>query len=168
MKLPTAMTSHLRTLRFVNLISLCLLSGLFPGCSPENEQSEISENQKEDIHRLLEDQVEAWNTGDLETFMDGYLNSPELTFVSGGTLLRGWAATLERYQRRYQSGDAEMGQLRFADVQTQVTGPTDAWVRGQYHLTFSEGRTGSGRFTLIFKRVDGSWRIIHDHTSSDE
>jgi ketosteroid isomerase-like protein len=27
--------------------------------------------------------------------------------------------------------------------------------------------TGSGPFTLVLQRIDGAWKIVHDHTSSD-
>ena len=32
---------------------------------------------------MLDDQAQAWNRGDLEGYMAGYLHSPELTFASG-------------------------------------------------------------------------------------
>jgi beta-aspartyl-peptidase (threonine type) len=35
------------------------------------------------IHKVIEDQQAAWNRRDLEGFMAGYWNSPELTFFSG-------------------------------------------------------------------------------------
>jgi len=37
-----------------------------------------------EIHAVLDRQVEAWNRRDLEEFMSGYWNSPDLTFFSGG------------------------------------------------------------------------------------
>ena len=52
-------------------------------------------------------QVAAWNRGDLDGFMAGYWKSPDLVFFSNGTRTRGWQATLERYQKRYQAEGTE-------------------------------------------------------------
>ena len=35
---------------------------------------------------------------------------------------------------------------------------------GKWELTLSKETVG-GRYTLIMKRMDDDWRIIHDHTS---
>ena len=47
-----------------------------------------AENAKDtgpaEIRAALTDQQAAWNRGDLDAFMAGYWNSPDLTFFSGG------------------------------------------------------------------------------------
>ena len=47
------------------------------------------------IRKVMQAQVDAWNHHDLEGFMAGYWNSPELTFFSGGTVSHGWQAALD-------------------------------------------------------------------------
>ncbi|NJM53727.1 MAG: hypothetical protein HC846_10260 [Blastocatellia bacterium] len=42
------------------------------------------EKAKLAIKKVMDEQVAAWNKADLEGFMRGYWNSPEMTFVSGG------------------------------------------------------------------------------------
>jgi beta-aspartyl-peptidase (threonine type) len=116
------------------------------------------------IRRVLDAQVEAWNKGDLETFMTGYWSSPELSFFSGGDKYRGWQATLDRYRKRYQSEGQEMGRLTFRELDIQVLGPDSALVRGRWQLVRSKDKPG-GLFTLIFRRFPEGWRIVHDHTS---
>src|SRR5262245_26884786 len=61
------------------------------------------------IRKVLDEQVVAWNKGDLEGFMAGYWNSPKLSFASGKDKTRGWQATFDRYKKRYQSEGREMG-----------------------------------------------------------
>ena len=118
-----------------------------------------------EIHALLDRQVEAWNRHDLEGFMAGYWDSPDLTFFSGGTTVAGWKSTLDRYHQRYQSNGAEMGQLDFSDLRIETLGPASAFVRGRWHLKLTAGEAG-GLFTLTLRKFDEGWRIIHDHTSS--
>src|SRR5262245_33219553 len=75
---------------------------------------------RKEIAKVLDDQVVAWNKGDLKAFMAGYWRSPDLTFYSGNTVLKGWDATLERYQKRYQGEGKEMGKLAFRDLDIQL------------------------------------------------
>jgi beta-aspartyl-peptidase (threonine type) len=120
------------------------------------------------VRALLDAQVEAWNRGDLEGFMAGYWRSPELVFCSGATVTRGWDATLDRYRKRYQAEGREMGTLRFDAIEVLVMGHDAAAARGAYRLRMKDGSEPNGLFTLLLRRLDGAWRIVHDHTSSAE
>lgn len=117
------------------------------------------------VRAVLDTQVEAWNRGDLEAFMVTYWNSPHLVFQSGATRTQGWEATRERYRRRYQAEGKEMGRLRFDDLEIQVVGHDAAFARGRWRLTMKDGSEPNGLFTLFLRRVDGAWKIVHDHTS---
>jgi ketosteroid isomerase-like protein len=124
-----------------------------------------AEAQKAAIRQLLEKQVDAWNRGDLEGFMAGYWNSPELTFFSGDKVTRGWQATLERYRRKYQGTGKEMGKLDFFDLQIEMLGPEAADVQGHWHLIMKNKQELGGLFTLILRKFPDGWKIVHDHTS---
>ena len=118
-----------------------------------------------DIRSVLDRQVQAWNSNDLEGFMHGYWRSPHLTFYSGGTTVSGWEETLGRYKQRYQGAGNEMGKLAFLDLKIELLGPGAAFVRGRFHLTMSSGESG-GLFTLTLRKFGDGWKIIHDHTST--
>ena len=120
------------------------------------------------IKHVLTVQQEAWNRHDLDGFMSGYWNSPDLTFFSGAKETRGWQATLERYRETYGSPGHAMGKLDFSDLRIEMLGPEAAFVRGTWHLTMPEGKNPEGKFTLIFRKFGDGWKIIHDHTSAGE
>jgi uncharacterized protein (TIGR02246 family) len=120
------------------------------------------------VRRLLEEQQQAWNRHDLEGFMSGYWNSPDLTFFSGAQQTAGWQGAIDRYRKNYQQAGKEMGRLEFRDLTIEPLGNEAAFVRGSYHLTMSDGKTPHGLFTLIFRKVPGGWKIVHDHTSAAE
>jgi ketosteroid isomerase-like protein len=120
------------------------------------------------VRGVLDAQVEAWNRGDLEGFMAGYWRSPDLVFCSGATVTKGWDETLARYRKRYQSEGREMGRLRFDGVEVIPLGGDAALARGAFRLRTSDGKEPHGLFTLLLRRLDGAWRIVHDHTSSGE
>ena len=119
---------------------------------------------KSAIRKVLDEQVSAWNRGDLPRFMKGYWQSPDLSFFSGNNKTAGWEATLERYRKKYQGEKKEMGQLTFKDLSIDVLGTDLALVRGRFELRMKDG-SPTGLFTLIFKKLPAGWRIIHDHTS---
>ncbi len=119
------------------------------------------------IRQVLQSQVDAWNHHDLDAFMAGYWNSPELTFFSGATVTRGWQPTLDRYRKKYQSPGSEMGKLEFQDLQVEMLGPKSAFVRGKFLLTLSDGKQPHGLFTLVFRQFPEGWHIIHDHSSGE-
>src|SRR5437899_6906193 len=69
---------------------------------PQNEEAleQLRADAEEGIKHMLVSQIEAWNHGQIEGFMQGYWRSPDLTFYSGGTVTKGWEPTLQRYRQR--------------------------------------------------------------------
>jgi beta-aspartyl-peptidase (threonine type) len=117
------------------------------------------------LRTMLNEQTAAWNRGDLETFMQGYWHSPDVTFFSGDTVIKGWEPTLARYRSRYQSEGKEMGKLSFSDENIDMLTADAAVVTARWHLVMSDGKKLEGLTTLLCKRMKGGWRIVHDHSS---
>lgn len=117
----------------------------------------------EDVRQVLDEQTAAWNRGDIGGFMRGYWNSPELIFVSGNNVTKGWQPTLDRYQKNYDSRE-KMGALSFSELETIVTSKDSAIVLGRFTLVRQSDKP-TGMFTLNFRRFKEGWRIILDHTS---
>jgi len=115
------------------------------------------------IRKLLDDQVAAWNRGDVVAFMEGYWKSPQTTFSGASGVLRGWQAVLERYRRQYPDR-AAMGRLSFSDLEISLLAPNAALVLGHWQLEHAQDRP-SGVFTLVLRKLPEGWRIVHDHTS---
>ncbi len=116
-----------------------------------------------EIRKVLDAQVMAWNNGDIDGFMRGYWNSPDLVFVSGANVTRGWQPTIERYKKTYDSR-AKMGTLTFSDLEVDVLSKDSATVLGSWALA-REKDNPEGKFTLIFRKFRDGWKIVHDHTS---
>jgi uncharacterized protein (TIGR02246 family) len=128
----------------------------------------VSANETIAITSILRAQQDAWNRHDLEAFMSGYWNSPDLTFFSGGRENHGWQQAFDHYRAAYTSPGHDMGKLEFANLRVESLGPDAAFVRGEYHLTMPDGKTPHGLFTLILRKFPDGWKIIHDHSSSAE
>jgi ketosteroid isomerase-like protein len=121
------------------------------------------EKIKSDVRKVMDEQVAAWNAGDIDGFMKGYWNSPQMTFVSGNNVTKGWQPTLERYKKSYDSR-AKMGVLSFSDLEITVTSKDSAVVLGRFTLVRDADKP-TGMFTLNFRKFKDSWKIILDHTS---
>ncbi len=116
------------------------------------------------IWQVLHRQTYAWNKGDIEGFMEGYWQSDELVFTSGGRIRRGWQATLDSYKANYRK--ETMGQLTFDDLEIVLTADNEAVVVGRWRLDGLKTKPQGG-FTLVFRKFLEGWRIIRDHTTSD-
>ena len=140
---------------------ILLLMALF---IPLRAQAQPSSTE---IEAVLRQQQAAWNRHDLEAFMAGYWNSQELTFF-GTKKTSGWQATRDRYRQTYQGTGHEMGKLEFSDLKIEPLAADAAFVRGNWKLTLSDGKTPHGLFTLVFRRFPEGWKIVHDHTTQEE
>ena len=56
----------------------------------------LAQNDEQEIRKILNDQVQAWNRGDIDGFMKGYWNSDSTVFNSGGNAQRGYKDVLAR------------------------------------------------------------------------
>jgi ketosteroid isomerase-like protein len=152
-------------------IALLRLSGvvmLISVCVVAQNPTAASDASESAVEHVLHAQQEAWNRHDLEGFMSGYWNSPELTFFSAAKEQDGWQATLDRYRATYTAPGREMGKLEFSHLRIEMLGPDAAFVRGAWQLTMSDGKTPHGLFTLVFRKFPDGWKIVHDHTSAAE
>jgi beta-aspartyl-peptidase (threonine type) len=122
------------------------------------------QNHRAAITKILDAQQKAWNQGDVDTFLEGYWHSPELTFSGSSGIARGWDGVLARYKKNYPDRLA-MGQLDFSDLEFRFLGADNALVLGHWHLARTNRDIG-GVFSLVWQRFPEGWRIIHDHTSA--
>ena len=109
-----------------------------------------------------------WNRGDLDAFVSDYLPSDSTTFVGGSGLLRGPAAIRASYAPLF-TGRVVRDSLSFAILDVDPVAPGVVNLIGQYTLARRVGSrdsvTARGPTSLLVRRVDGRWRLVHDHSS---
>ena len=130
------------------------------------EAQAAAKDPSSEIRAVLSAQQAAWNRGDLQAFLEGYWNSPELTFAGSDGIVRGYDGLLERYRKSYPD-QAHRGELEFSQLEIRPLGSDFALVLGRWHLKRQIGDAG-GVFSLVFHRFPVGWRIIHDHTSAQK
>ncbi len=137
------------------LFSLCFITSL-SFCSAQN-------NTAAAITKTLYAQQTSWNNGDLEDFMQPYWQNDSLMFIGKSGITYGWQHTLDNYKKGYPNKDA-MGKLEFTILKITQLSSHDASVIGKWHLTRTIGDVG-GYFTLLWKKINGKWVIVQDHSS---
>jgi uncharacterized protein (TIGR02246 family) len=121
------------------------------------------EKVKMAIRKVMDEQIAAWNNGDIDGFMQGYWKSEQLIFVSGDNVRRGWQTVTDNYKKSYNTRE-KMGVLSFNDLEINILSKDSATVLGRWKVE-TKPTNAQGRFTLIFRKFKEGWRIIHDHTS---
>ena len=115
------------------------------------------------IKQALNEQIEAWNQGNLERFMKTYWENDSLMFIGKGGIKYGWNNTLTNYKKNYPDTIA-MGKLSFDILKISRLSPEYFYVVGKWHLQRSIGDL-NGHYDLLFRKINGKWVIIADHSS---
>lgn len=117
------------------------------------------------VTELLSMQSDAWNKGDIDKFLTGYVNSTEISFVSAESEVWGYEALRDRYVKKYGDNKTTMGELSFGDLKIQNLGADNALCIGHWHLKRDGKDPLNGIFSLVVVRTKSGWKILHDHTS---
>ncbi len=124
----------------------------------------FAQNKEEQaIRTILSNQTNAWNKGDLASFMIGYWENDSLVYVGKNGPTYGYATTLNNYQKNYPD-TSHMGKLKFELLSFKPLNKDHYFVLGKFYLTRTVGNA-SGYFTLLFKKINGVWKVIADHSS---
>ncbi len=118
---------------------------------------------EQQILSVLSKQTAAWNQGDFDQFMVGYLHTDSLMFIGKSGIIYGYAATLSNYKKSYSGAD-KMGKLSFEILHLKKLGRKHYLVVGKWSLKRTAGDVG-GYYTLTFEKQNNGWVIVADHSS---
>jgi len=115
------------------------------------------------ILKVLENQRQGWNKGDMDNYMQGYWKNDSLLFVGKNGPTYGWQKTLDNYKKGYPDKSA-MGFLTFGIKKVEFLAKDKAFVLGSWNLK-REKDEPKGYFTLLLRKIDGEWKVVVDHSS---
>lgn len=110
----------------------------------------------------MDAQEKAWNNGDIKGFMAHYWHSDSLKFIGSKGITYGWQKTLDNYLKGYPTKEA-MGVLKFTVIEASQLSKSSVYIIGKWEL--QKEKPAGGHFTLLWKKIDGQWVIVADHTS---
>lgn len=118
---------------------------------------------------MMANSARSWNRGDLDAFLEDYAPGDAPTFVTPRTLLRGRTAIRGVYAARFAPGavrDSLSFELQDVDViDTDVTHVIATYILARRLTDGRDSVTSKGPTSLLMRRIDGRWRIVHDHSS---
>lgn len=126
---------------------------------------DLKGGDEKELLQVLSDQQKAWNRGRLDLFMETYWKSDRLSYFSGNTVIKGWQALQDRYEKRYRGTGESLGQVSFSELKVEKLGPAHALIKGRWKLIREGEDPLGGLFSLVLRRFDDGWKITHDHTS---
>lgn len=132
-------------------------------CSAQSKSDRSADGDEIAIRQLLDAQTQAWNLGDINSFMKTYWQSDSLMFIGKSGVTYGWTNTLNNYKKNYPDTTA-MGKLSFNVLLVKRLSSQYFHVTGKWYLHRSIGDL-SGHYTLLLKKIKGKWVIIADHSS---
>jgi len=108
----------------------------------------------------MKKQQEDWSNYDIDGFMESYWKSDSLKFYGASGVTYGWEQTLANYHKRYPSKE-HTGTLNFKINDISKINDGSYFVMGEYNLVRTVGNA-DGVFMIIFKKINGAWKIIAD------
>lgn len=152
-------------MRRIFLLAILTIGACLPVVGQKAAEDEAA------IRSAMQAQADAWNRGDIPTFMHTYEDSDDTTFV-GLTVRKGYQLILKRYQENYATRE-QMGTLSFSDLDVRLLpdgcGKNEiAIVTGKFHLertAHGAAKKDDGIFSLVWRKGPQGWKIILDHTS---
>ena len=118
------------------------------------------------VQSLLDEQVAAWNAGDLDGFMRGYHRSSSTTYLGSTGLIEGYDAIRARYAPGFAPGAAR-DSLRVEALRVREVDARVGLATARYVLEREGVMTATGQFTLVLLNVEGAWLIVHDQSAAD-
>jgi ketosteroid isomerase-like protein len=130
------------------------------GCTAKQPVAGYQPQVEAQIKQMLNQAAADWTANNLDGFMDSYANSPQLRFAHPKGITLGYDTVKERYANSIAKSD-----LSFSDLDVTVLSPDAAVAFGRFHNQGKDGSYATGLFTLMVRKIEGRWKIIHDHSS---
>jgi len=144
------------------LMTACCHIGEKPPLASTTVITPVPESTKQTIITVMTASKDAWNKGSMEDYMQVYWESDSLQFMGIRSITKGYHQTLANYKKGYPDA-ATRGTLTYTFHHFNQLAPDCVLVIGKFHLAREMG-DAEGYFSLIWKHIDGQWKIILDHT----
>lgn len=114
------------------------------------------------IFANFKQQEECWNKADIDCYMQAYYPSGDIKTISRAGVTYGYENIRRQYKQYWNAEN--MGQLHFDQLRMEALAEGFYLVTGRFNLKREE-RISQGHFSAIFRKIDGAWYMISDHSS---
>ena len=92
-----------------------------------------------DVNQVLDEQLQGWNEGNIDKFMQGYIKDSSVRFITNKRVKTSWQEITDSYNKNYPNKDA-MGQLSFYRDEVR-------WINESAYIA----------------QVIGRWQVVQKH-----
>lgn len=92
-----------------------------------------------DVNQVLDEQLQGWNEGNIDKFMQGYIKDSSVRFITNKRVKTSWQEITDSYKKNYPNKDA-MGQLSFYRDEVR-------WINESAYIA----------------QVIGRWQVVQKH-----
>jgi hypothetical protein len=118
---------------------------------------------EKEIRQIMDKSAKDWSEGSIDKFMTAYWNNDSVMYVGGNKIAYGYQHMLAAYKKSFPD-TAAMGKLAFDLLDVRELSAEYYLVTGKFLLTRTIGNA-SGMFTVLFRKINGKWLIVYDHSS---
>ena len=119
-------------------------------------------NTEKEIIQAMNKAAEAWNKGDLDSYLALYDTTATMMMPKGRA---GLNAMRELYEKYYFENGSPRQLLAYDTYQFTPLGKEYALLTGRFILKANEKmKERTGTFSLVFFRGPEGWKIFHDHS----
>ena len=161
-------------LRYFTLSILFILTFTILGLGQTSSRSKaraiaLAKAKEKEVKQAFDRLVDGINEVDLEKVMSVYNKHPKTLFFNyNGSATIGWENMYSNRKTSY--ANRKNVNLEITGLRIEILSPTSAYVSCKWKQTqeFKEElEQSTGRMTLVFKKLKGSWKVLHLHTSPD-
>ena len=111
---------------------------------------------------------EAWRSRDMEFIRDFFSRDEEMLLFFERRQLRGFRKVETLYENMFAHALPGSVELTYSNLDVRATTGL-AFLAANFHLRVENPRgetmTDTGRMTVVFEERDGTWKVVHRHTS---
>lgn len=143
--------------------------GKAPPAPSGGRASTTDDAARTQVQRFVEGYLDAANRADVSAMMEMFSRREDVSSVTDGVITRGW----ESIREDNDQFAGKEGQFRFSPGTIDVTplGPGYALAVAPVVVTVVAGGDtlqADSALTLLLEKVEGKWKILHEHMSGQE
>lgn len=118
----------------------------------------------QEVRQALEGQVSAWNSGNLETAMAYYWNSPEMLWISKNGTEKGYQQVYEMFLQDFQDR-SKMGVYTYEPLHIEQISKEAVYFVFHWKIELDGKRLMGGVSSQVWKKLEGRWVVTSEHAS---
>ena len=122
-------------------------------------------SQSKDEKKILETmrlEEKYWSAGDIEAYVSLYAPSDSTRMILSKGAAYGKDSILAFYKRYWPK--EKMGTLVLDGERMERLSRKYYYVTGYFHVTYPDGKSISGRYSSLMKKIKGKWYLYTDHS----